>query len=417
MHDRLVALLRPKNSKSAEIVEDLPIPVDPPLPAVLDSEDAPDSKQVLDSLIAVLRHEYTRSLKENDLDSSEVNQAAAALAESYQQRADMIYLRPAMAYLRTSFTATTLQDNRLAWQNLLSNHGLRSGIPFVPEWIAEERARVTEELDKQFWHSINRVRVAGAGDTNYAIVKDDLGNWYVKSYSTDVKDIINSARNLGMFAAGVPNFEVTSPTAPTTPGAGAANDNLPQVTTGEGGEPPVESTPATEEDTPDTKKLSKQHQLFADKFGEQTYGSLTQVKAIASTLPGRLQSAWSAAKFSADQLSALEGIAVVEDSEPLSKDLLDLKLDEQKTTLHADQLVAGLRAIKLYHDRVARGVYRLPPKEEEASGLTNAQRRRASQIVADVVLVQALKPLLTEGVSSADQYETALQIIGQVSGL
>ena len=39
------------------------------------------------------------------------------------------------------------------------------------------------EIDKQFWQNINRVRVAGAGATNYVVAKDDIGNWYVKRYS------------------------------------------------------------------------------------------------------------------------------------------------------------------------------------------------------------------------------------------
>ena len=51
----------------------------------------------------------------------------------------------------------------------------------------------------QFWQNINKVRVAGAGISNYVIAKDDVGNWYVKRYAADPKPIIKSAQNLAMF--------------------------------------------------------------------------------------------------------------------------------------------------------------------------------------------------------------------------
>jgi hypothetical protein len=57
-------------------------------------------------------------------------------------------------------------------------------------------------IDKQNWQNINRVRVNGSGSTNYAVVKDHLGNWYMKSYSSDPKAIIDSARGLALFNIG-----------------------------------------------------------------------------------------------------------------------------------------------------------------------------------------------------------------------
>jgi hypothetical protein len=44
--------------------------------------------------------------------------------------------------------------------------------------------------------------VAGGGNTNYVIAKDDIGNWYVKNYSADPKDVIHSAQGLALFAVG-----------------------------------------------------------------------------------------------------------------------------------------------------------------------------------------------------------------------
>ena len=59
-----------------------------------------------------------------------------------------------------------------------------------------------QQLDKQNWQNINTIRVAGGGNTNYVVAKDDIGNWYVKNYSADPKDIIKSAQGLALFGAG-----------------------------------------------------------------------------------------------------------------------------------------------------------------------------------------------------------------------
>ncbi|MGB1007662.1 MAG: hypothetical protein ACPGVX_10820, partial [Thalassobaculaceae bacterium] len=87
------------------------------------------------------------------------------------------------------------------WRNNLRRHQFRGVWPFsdTTESAADLAAA---DIDKQFWQNINRVRVAGGGTTNYVMAKDDIGNWYVKSYETDVDDIINSTIGLAKFALG-----------------------------------------------------------------------------------------------------------------------------------------------------------------------------------------------------------------------
>jgi len=58
------------------------------------------------------------------------------------------------------------------------------------------------EIDKQFWHTINTIKVRGGGATDFAIVKDDVGNWYVKGLSSDPESIIKSAQSLALFNMG-----------------------------------------------------------------------------------------------------------------------------------------------------------------------------------------------------------------------
>jgi hypothetical protein len=79
----------------------------------------------------------------------------------------------------------------------------------LTDWFKEnlnpferETASVQQELEKIYWQSVNKVTVSGGGKTNYVIAKDDVGNWYVKAYSSDPESVIKSATSLAMFSAG-----------------------------------------------------------------------------------------------------------------------------------------------------------------------------------------------------------------------
>ncbi len=164
----------------------------------------PTAKDVRDVWLTLLRYEHDLALYRGE--PNRVRQIETAIKAAEEKRAQMVYIRPAMAYLRTSFPATSLQDDPgLSWDNMLGGHAMRS-IPFGPQLRdildpdAKRDARINAEIDKQFWQNINRVRVAGGGETNYVVAKDDIGNWYVKRYVADPKDIIKSAHGLAMFS-------------------------------------------------------------------------------------------------------------------------------------------------------------------------------------------------------------------------
>lgn len=162
--------------------------------------------EVMDTVIALLRHRHMEVVERFGEGSPEGKKATEALENAYGHRAGMIYIRPSSAYLRTSFPSTSLQDDpNLAWDNMLLKQGLRN-LPFSSELrdilnpSVKQDQVLTSELDKQYWQNINRVRVSGAGRTNQALVKDDVGNWYVKQYFGDTKRIWESAKNLALFS-------------------------------------------------------------------------------------------------------------------------------------------------------------------------------------------------------------------------
>ena len=165
-------------------------------------------RTVMDELIALLRHRQIEAVERFGKASEQDKRATEAVENAYQHRAGMVYIRPSSAYLRTSFPSTSLQDDpNLMWDNLLLAQGIRN-LPFSSQLrdildpsVRQDRL-LTSDLDKQYWQNINRVRVSGMGFTNQVLAKDDVGNWYVKQYYGDTKDIIRSAKHLALYSLG-----------------------------------------------------------------------------------------------------------------------------------------------------------------------------------------------------------------------
>ena len=180
----------------------------------------------IDRLISALQHEKTKAALEFPGESSKVcnpetyksdpaksmpkeclrlKQVTDALNLVYQQRSGMVYIRPPGAYLRTSFAATNLQgDPGLSWQNMLQGQAKRS-LPWYEGFKKLEEGsegQIKAEIDKRFWQNINSVRVSGTGRTDFVLVKDDIGNWYVKGVSGNPKDVYSAAQSLTLFGMG-----------------------------------------------------------------------------------------------------------------------------------------------------------------------------------------------------------------------
>lgn len=177
--------------------------------AAIDPLNVPDSgkdpRTIIDSLVLSLQYQYLMASLSDDRDRKAL--LGEAIQEAYEHRAGMIYIRPASAYLRSSYTASTLQpDGGTFDTNLLTDKWYKS-IPFfgglINEGVNDDEFKfnkVRNDLDKQNWQTVNNIRVKGAGKTNYVLVKDDVGNWYVKNYSDKKDKIIESARNLLLFS-------------------------------------------------------------------------------------------------------------------------------------------------------------------------------------------------------------------------
>ncbi|CAH1081251.1 hypothetical protein [Candidatus Nitrotoga sp. 1052] len=150
-------------------------------------------RDVLDDVIAQLQQQRLEVASRG----GDITALNKALDLAYEQRGGLAYLRPASAYLRNAFSNTSVQDNSGSTncRNLLFSLFCDDG--------GNRAFRETKlEIDKQFWQTINTIKVRGGGATDFAIVKDDVGNWYVKGLSSDPESIIKSAQSLALFNMG-----------------------------------------------------------------------------------------------------------------------------------------------------------------------------------------------------------------------
>lgn len=153
------------------------------------------SREVLDQVVSTLQYRY---LHEVETDGPKKEALGRALKEAYAYRANQVFLRSSAAYLRTSYPATTLQEQ-----------GNQTNIPLIREAMVKalslgfaggsaEKTKIRNELNNQYWQNINQIKLVGGGSTNYAVVKDDTGNWYVKGYSTNYEEILKNIQSLAV---------------------------------------------------------------------------------------------------------------------------------------------------------------------------------------------------------------------------
>jgi len=178
----------------------LPPTEDQPLDAGKKQGRRDMSIDVMDATIAQLRYLNLQAVQARGADDAEAKRLLQALNLARKQREDMIYLRPTSSYLRSVYAATFSQsDPGLRSRNLLLDTWRRLSDCAGPK---KPLCDVRDELDKSHWQNINTVRLDGAGNTNFVVAKDDVGNWYAKAMGNDPKAMISAVKNLALYNLG-----------------------------------------------------------------------------------------------------------------------------------------------------------------------------------------------------------------------
>jgi hypothetical protein len=363
------------------------------------------AKDTLDVMLATLRYEHVNAMKEHGPDNQITRNLAAAVELNFAYRSGMVHILPASAYLRNSYPASIQQQDPTAgvWRNMLTDHAAHQ-LPLF-DWLYnkahEEDIKINNAIDKQFWQSVNQVRVSGAGQTNYAIAKDDVGNWYVKSYSSDPKDIIQSAKNLAMFSAG-----------------SAMGANF----LAKGGQPEGANVPTTKEAR---STLAKQFDRSTERYTDATKETRDKLKAEVEGADKRLKSAVTNGGVSdADFKKMDDAKAFAPPTGPsfdnLAKDR-DAKNNLKGASALNKDIAAALLALKQYRNDVTTRLDRIPmAKENTAPDPAKGEVSSGALTKAKDAVSAAVKEILARFVkdrqTATAQYESTLQFIGEFAG-
>ena len=369
-----------------------------------------NSREVLDRLISVLEYERIEAIKQGGMEGRAKN-IADALREAYKSRTQLAFIRPASSYLRSSNPAASLQnDPGLGWRNELARHSFKS-IPvfggMITHWLDKRDSpdinlKVLSQIDRQFWQNINSIRVGGAGYTNYVMVQDDIGNWYVKGYSADAKNIAKSAKGLGLFALS----------------RQLGTDLVNRPAPGTGSAPTLQPTAL---ETVFDKHKTEYERATAETFEEVKSTLEENGQPSENYLPLEVQKAWNedsrTEKVRTEAVAQLPGAKV-----HLKEALNELKKDDdnkpEQVAQRPSRIVAALRAIDRYRDQLEDSINKNVPKERpNGNAGTKAERITAiNAVITDlnVVVNAKIERFLKRREDTAKVYENAIMFAGEV---
>lgn len=371
----------------------------------------PTAKDVRDFWITLLEYEHDLALRDGLRNRAE--EIMEAIKAAREKREGMIFIRPAMAYLRTSFPATSLQGNpNLSWDNMLGDHMTRS-IPFarqIGEFLNPDTKRdalITAEIDKQFWQNINRVRVAGGGFTNYAVVKDDIGNWYVKGYSANPNDIIQSTKNLALYTAG----------------AQMGTDLLNAA---------KQTDDAQRETKSSSSGLQRVFEEYRDEYRKRTKREYLQLHAMLhdpdTKVDDRIRALWEEKMdVNAPIQEALEEALNWSHEYFLKSFASKLKKDEKDPARQRELIVEGIRSLKQFRNDLTWKITNLKNRmERENSSYRSSSERtknekiqsaqKAAKAIVKKVVDGMIHTLLSNRKDAMKIYEDALTILVKTTG-
>lgn len=378
------------------------------------------AKDVLDTMLATLRYEHVAAVADGRESEAAKNRAAAVeLLHAY--RSGMVHIRPAFVFLRNSYPASVLQADPTAgvWRNMLTDHALRQ-VPFYGRVQTEkEEAQINRTIDKQFWQSVNQVRLAGVGRTNYVIAKDDIGNWYVKSYTSNPQDIIQSAKNLALFSAGPAlgaNLLARGGRAQSVPLPEGASVAAPPT----GGAPAGAPAAPVSADAP-RSTLSRQLDRVTDRYVKGTRESREQLGQDLAGLSDKLRSAVSEAGVAEADVTKLAdaGVFAVPNDPPRAALAQERDAGGQAKGLMNAEMAVALRFAKRLRQSSVAKVTAIKPAADGAAPtaqeLTFGAHDRAKAAITATIR-DLLERHLRERQGATREYESSVLFIGETAG-
>jgi hypothetical protein len=355
------------------------------------TEGKPNSKEVFDHLIALLRHEYIQEVKKSGKEGGQAPQIEAALKSAWDLRTSFVYIRPAGAYLRSSYPTPSLQDDpSLAWNNMLTQTTFR-GMPVTGKYLSElclprlldpfkfnpcefeKKEKLVAEIDKRFWQNVNKVRVTGGGRTNYVVAKDDIGNWSVKEVATDPEDIIKGAKSLALFglgsSSGLPLLTKSAqPQSAGSSGGGEVSASGQQSKT----------------------QLQNVYEKYQTEYEQAAATAIEDLKKDLGTegMSHQIQILWEGNQSLEPHVKQLKTL-LTEARKGLDEALKLFKADSDATKAdRPSHILSGVKAIYRFHNELRDGIKMLQLPAKPAAALVVAESERSS---AETAVQEAMR--------------------------
>lgn len=156
--------------------------------------------RVLATAIAIQQTSVNPEEQRLRIDMLKTANMAAELANQLTSRANALSQQARGIDRRRLPTAQYLRDTQptdfiRTFDWLEASAGDREGLN------VEERTLITERLfDDDNWARVNEAYASGAGDVTMAFIRDEIGNWNLKSFSSDPAELVQAYRQLGFEA-------------------------------------------------------------------------------------------------------------------------------------------------------------------------------------------------------------------------
>jgi hypothetical protein len=339
---------------------------------------------VLDDLIAQLRQQRLQAIAGGE--PARAKNYEDAIKAAFDQRGTMGYLRPASSYLRNVYAATAIQADPNKDANMLTARWTRGSKP-------EEEVLARASVEKQFWQNINTVTVDGAGAANYVLVKDDIGNWYLKALASDTNSIIQSAQSLALFNLGK-KFDVNLLRRAELQRRVDSTESSDEIRTRAQTEldairrDPGAGTGAA------TSGLSSVQRKYADEYAKRTATDVENLLSAVMNVSSGLDQAWKR-DIKGDQAAALQPLLMAfvsgeSDEQKVARQRLESVADKpeaERAAAGSDAVIDGLRAMRRMRDRLSADVGRSDGLiETQAKGVKDAQEAHDAAVKAQAAL-------------------------------
>ena len=136
-----------------------------------------------------------------NLGSEYSNQIASRADALLKQTEVLARFLPQSVYLRDSQPTEFLNLyvwNRATAPALAQDFFLHPIDSFSSEDAANRVRSIERLFSDTYWSNINTVYASGQGDVSMALVKDDIGNWNLKSFSTDPTELLKAYKQGGL---------------------------------------------------------------------------------------------------------------------------------------------------------------------------------------------------------------------------